>query len=117
MDDEVGADLLGVGVAEGDHLGELVAGVDVEEGKRDLAGVEGLLGEAEHDGRVFADRVEHDGVGKFSDGLAEDGDGFGFEGLEVIEAKGRAGWGVEDGCGRVGQGGLPLIFREEDGMC
>ncbi len=86
MDDEVGADLAGVVVAEADHLRELVAGVDVEEGEGDLAGEEGLLREAQHDGGVLADGVEHDGPGELGDGLAQDGDALGFKGLEMVEA-------------------------------
>src|SRR3546814_12486911 len=41
-----------------DDLGEVVAGVDLEQRERDLRGVERLLGEPEHHDRVLASR-EH----------------------------------------------------------
>jgi hypothetical protein len=71
----------GVPVAEGDHLGKLVAGVDVQQREGNLARVEGLLREAQHDGGILADGVEHHRAGELGDGLAQDEDAFGFEHL------------------------------------
>ena len=79
-------------VAEGNHFAEFPGGVDVQEREGDAAGMEGLLGEADHDGGVFADGVEHDGVGKFCGDFADDVDGLGFKLLEVGEGI-RGGFG------------------------
>ena len=85
MNDELGPDFARVAVTEVDHLPELIAGVDVEQRERNLAGIEGLLGEAQHDAGVLANGIEHDGPRKLSDGFAENVQAFGLEGLKVVE--------------------------------
>ena len=85
-DDELEAEFGGVAVAEFEHLAELVAGVDVKEREGNGRGVEGLLREAQHDGGVFADGVEHHRVLELGGDLAEDVDALGLEELNVAQA-------------------------------
>ena len=70
-------------VAKRDHLAEFVGGVDVQKRKRNLAGVEGLLRQADHDGGVFADRIQHDRTLKLGYHLTHDVDGFGLQGAQM----------------------------------
>ena len=43
-------------IAKGKHLGEFEAGVHVQQRKGNRRGIEGLLRQPQHDGRVLADR-------------------------------------------------------------
>ena len=87
--DQAGADFRGIPVAEGDHLPELVAGVDVQQRERNRAGIERLLRQAEQDRRVLADRVEHHRPLELGDDLAQDVDALGLERAQVVEARRR----------------------------
>ena len=80
------AELGGVAVAKFDHFAELVAGVDVKQRERDGRGIEGLLRQAQHDGGVFADGVEHDRVLELGRDFTEDVDALRLEELDVIQA-------------------------------
>ena len=73
-------------VAELEHLVKLVAGVDMQERKRDGSREKGFLRQAKHDRGVFADRVQHDRLLKFRSNLAEDVDALGFETLEMAQS-------------------------------
>ena len=116
--DQAGADLRRVPVAEGDHLPELVAGVDVQQRKRDRAGIESLLRQAQQHRRVLADRVEHHRPLEFGDHFAQDVDALGFERAQVVEARrrhdvgngspGRAGWRCRRSDGRGVRAGAKL---------
>ena len=70
-------------VAELDHFTELVGGIDVQQRERDLAGVEGLLGQPDHHGRILADGIQHHRAGKFRNHLAQNVDALGFQGAEM----------------------------------
>ena len=72
-------------VAELDHLGEVVAGVDVHDRERELAGPERLLGEPEQDDRVLAAGEEEHGPLELGGELAHDVDGLRLELVEVGE--------------------------------
>jgi hypothetical protein len=65
----------------------------MEEREGDGAGEEGLLREAQHDGGVLADGVEHDRVLELRGDFAEDLDALGLEEFEVAEAGGGDGFG------------------------
>ena len=78
-------------IAKRNHLFELVAGVDVQQREGNFAGEEGLLGEPQHDGGVFADRIEHDRIFELGGDLAQDVDALGLQQLQVAEAGGRSG--------------------------
>lgn len=57
-DKEFGFDLLGKPVSEVESFLKIVAGIDVDEGKRDAGGGERLLGEPGHQNGVFASGKE-----------------------------------------------------------
>jgi len=88
-DDELGAELLRRAVAEPTPLGEVVAGVDVEQRQRHLRRAERLLGEAQEADGILAAGKKQRGAFEFARDLAHDVDGFGFEMLEMIEVVGR----------------------------
>ena len=87
VDDQPRADGVGHLVAERDHFLELVGRVDVEERKRNRARVERLLREAQHAGRVLADRVEHHRPLELGDHFPKDLDALGLERTQVIQAR------------------------------
>ncbi len=82
-DDQPLADVGDDAVAELDDLREVVPGVDVHDRERELAGAEGLLGEAQQHDRVLAAAEEQHGALELGGHLTEDVDGLGLEGLEV----------------------------------
>jgi hypothetical protein len=88
-DDQLQTELGGVAIAEFEHLAELVAGVNVQQGEGNWAGVKGFLREAEHHGGVFTDGVEHYRVLKLRGDLAEDVNALSLEELDVIKAVAR----------------------------
>ena len=85
MNDELRADLPRIRVAELDHLWEFVTGVHVQEGKRNSSGEKSLLRQAQHDRRVFSNRIEHYRAREFGGGLAENVDALGLKRTQVIE--------------------------------
>jgi hypothetical protein len=85
MDDEMDAEFGRVAIAKLDHLLELIAGVYVQEGKGNLAGIESLLGEPKQDRGIFSDGVEQDGTLALGDDFAQDVNAFRFQLLEVAE--------------------------------
>ena len=76
-------------VAEGDDLGEVVAGVDVQQRERHLARREGLLGEPHEHDRVLAAAEQQGGRLTLGGDLAQHVDGLGLERAQVRE-RGRA---------------------------
>ena len=96
-DDAVGDGLLDAGhdqadaepadpvVAAGEDLGEVVAGVDLEDRERDLGGVEGLLGQPHHDDGVLAAGEHQHRLLELGGDLAEDVDRLRLELVELAE--------------------------------
>jgi hypothetical protein len=78
-------------VAELDHLGKVVAGVDVQQRKRQLAGeaavtgaaLERLLGQAQYDARIFAAGEQQRGPLESGGDFAQDEDRLFFQPVEV----------------------------------
>ena len=87
-DDEALAELGDAAVAVLDHLGEVVARVDVHDRERELGGTERLLGEAQHHDRVLAAREEQHRPLALGGDLAHDVDRLG---LELVEMRQRSG--------------------------
>ena len=85
VDDQLGADLFRIGVAKLDHLGEFVAGVNVQQRKGDFPGEKGFLRQAQHHRGVFADGIQHHRAGKFRRGFTENVDAFCLQSLEMVE--------------------------------
>jgi hypothetical protein len=83
MNDQLRADFARIGITKLDHFGELVACIDVQERKRYLAGIEGLLRQPQHHRGVLADRIQHDRTREFGCGFPQDVDAFGLQGFEV----------------------------------
>ena len=65
-------------VAEGDHLGELPAGVHMQEREGYAAGIEGLARQMQQHGGILADRIEHHRTLEFGRHFAENVDGLRF---------------------------------------
>ena len=82
-DDEPGAELLDRGVAERDHLGEVVAGVDVHHRERQLGGPERLGRGVRHHDAVLAAREEQHRPLEFGRDLTQEVDRLGFERRQV----------------------------------
>ena len=82
-DDQALVELGDAAVAELDHLGEVVAGVDVHDRERELARAERLLGEAEQHDRVLAAGEEEHRPLELRSELAEDVDRLGLELVEM----------------------------------
>ncbi len=81
--DEALAELLDAAVAELEHLGEVVTGVDVHDREGELRGAEGLLGDAQQDDGVLAAREQQHRPLELGRDLAHDEDGLGLEGVQV----------------------------------
>ena len=82
-DDQPLAQLGDAAVAELDHLGEVVAGVDVQQREREAPGAERLLGQPQQHDRVLAAREQQRRALALGGHLAHDVDGLGLEVLEV----------------------------------
>ena len=83
----------GAAVAEGDHLAELPAGVDVQQRDRRARRMERLQQQVQQHRTVLADGIQHHRVAELGRDLAQDVDAFGFEPIEVgqsvIQVRGR----------------------------
>ncbi len=84
-DDEALAELGDAAVAVLDHLGEVVARVDVHDRERELRRAERLLGEPQHDDRVLAAGEEQHRPLTLGGDLAHDVDRLGLERVEMRE--------------------------------
>ena len=82
-DDQPLADLLDEPVAELDHLGEVVARVDVHHREREARRAERLLGESQQHDRVLAAGEQQHGTLELGGDLAHDVDRLGLEGVEM----------------------------------
>jgi hypothetical protein len=77
-------------VAELQHLGKVVAGVDMEHRKRqrlDPAHPKSLLGQAQEHDRVLAAAEQEHGALELGDHLAQDVDGLGLQQAQVVEPR------------------------------
>jgi hypothetical protein len=83
-DDQRLVQLLDAAVAELEHLGEVVARVDVHHGERERAWAERLLGEPEEDDRVLAAGEQQDGTLELRRDLPKDVHGLGLERVQMI---------------------------------
>ena len=84
-DDEPLAELCDAPIAELDHLGEVVAGVDVHDREGELPRPEGLLGQPQQHDRVLAAGEEQHGPLELGRDLAHDVHRLGLELVEVRE--------------------------------
>ncbi len=82
-DDEPRAKLRHPLVAKGKDLREVVAGIDVHHGERDLGRPESFFGNSQEDDGVFAAREEERWPFEFGRHLAHDENRFGFERIEI----------------------------------
>ena len=86
-------DLLHHRVAEREHLGEVVPGVDVHHRERHPGGRERLHGQVEHDDRVLAAREQQHRPLELGRHLTDDVDRLRLEGPQVRQLVGRRGHG------------------------
>ena len=77
-------------IAECKHLGELEAGVDMQQRKRNRAGKKRLLRQAQHHRRVLADGVKHHGPLEFRSHFAQNMNALGLQQAQVAEPLGSA---------------------------
>ena len=75
--------LLGHQRPEPVHLAEFPLGIDMHQGKRNPARLEGLMRQVQHHGRILADGVQHHRVFELGRDLSNDVDALGFQLLEV----------------------------------
>ena len=97
--EEAGAHLLHHRVAERDHLGEVVPGVDVHHRERHPGGRERLHGQVEHDDGVLAAREQQHRPLELGRHLPDDVDGLRLEGPQVRQLVG-GGHGRDHGKSR-----------------
>ena len=88
-DDQADAEALDGGVAELDHLVEVVAGVDVHDRERQPGRPERLGGQVQHHDRVLAAGEEQHRALELGGDLTEDVDALRLEGAQVRELVGR----------------------------
>lgn len=86
--DQFGAKFAGALVAEVGYLREVVPGVDHQQRVGDPAPAEGLLGAFEQHQRILAAREEKRGPLEGGSDLSQDEDGFFFQGVQVLVARG-----------------------------
>ena len=75
-------------IAKRNHLAELPRRIDVQQRKRQLAGIECLQGKVEHHARILADRIEHHRLFAFGRHLADDVNALGLKPLARIVSSG-----------------------------
>jgi hypothetical protein len=85
VDDEMNSEFGRVTVAKLYHFLELIARIDVQKRKRDLAGKKSLLGQPEQDGRIFTNGIQQDGALALGDYFAQDVNAFRLKLFEVAE--------------------------------
>ena len=88
MDDQIETQPLRRLVTERDHLPELPGGVDMQQRKWRLGGIERLHRQMQHDRGILADRIEHDRLLELSYHLSHDEDAFGLQMLQMAEPGG-----------------------------
>jgi hypothetical protein len=74
-------------IAKGEHLRELEAGVDMQQRKGNRRGIEGLLRQPQHDGRILADGVEHHRPLKLRGHFAQNVNALRFKQAQMAQAR------------------------------
>ncbi len=101
----------GHALAQRIHVAELPGGVHVQQREGRRRRVEGLLRQAQHHGRILADRIQHHRAFALGHHLAQDVDAFGFQALQVGQVDGMR-WGHGGrGRGRGRAAERPRVFR------
>ena len=77
--DQVPSEFLRIVVAELNHLLELPFGIDVHQRERNFSRRKSLFCQANHDGRVFSDRIKHHRILKLGSYLPDDMDRLCFQ--------------------------------------
>jgi hypothetical protein len=77
----------GLEIAKLDHFPELIGGIDVQQRERDGSGMKRLLGQSQHHGRIFANRVQHHRSLKFARDLPKYMNTFGFQSLKMAQRR------------------------------
>lgn len=77
--DQVPSEFLRIVVAELNHLLKLPFGIDVHQRERDFSRRKSLFCQANHDGRVFSDRIKHHRILKLGSYLPDDMDRLCFQ--------------------------------------
>ena len=106
VDSRVASEVLDRLVAVGQHLGEVMTGVHVQDGEGDRSGPEGLARQVQHDHGVLASGEQQDGVAAFGGDLPDDEDGLGLQ-----DVKNAQGLGGHRGLGKVGETGRFEVRR------
>src|SRR5215467_4190979 len=86
MNDQFRANFPCARITKLNHFRELVTRIDMEQRKRNLAGIKSFLSQPQHHRRVLAYRIEHHGMRKLSHGLAKNIDTLSFERLQMVES-------------------------------
>jgi hypothetical protein len=88
--DELKPKLGGTTVPERDHVAKLPGGVNVQQRKRRLARIERLQRQVQQNRRVLADGIEQHRIVALRDGLPNDVNALGLQGIEMSELIGTA---------------------------
>jgi len=86
MNDELRANFFRVRIAERNHLGKLVARINMKQRERNLAWVKGLLRQAQHYRGIFPNRIHHHRVRELGHRFPKDVDALCFEFAKVAQA-------------------------------
>ncbi len=106
-DEQTRAEAFDVAVAVGEDLGEVLAGVDVQDREGKLLGREGLGRQVQQDRRILTAREQQDGSLALGDDFSQDEHGVGFEQVEMIGHKG----GLEGVGSHRGSGSLVILLN------
>ena len=74
-------------VAERNHFPEFPGGIDMQQRKRQFAGIKRLQRQVQHHGGVFSDRIQHHRVIELCHNLAQDVNRLGFQLLQVCQPR------------------------------
>ena len=78
MYDQIHTGICRDGITELVHILKLPTGVYVHQWERRFTGIEGLLGQTQHDRRIFANGIKHDRVFGLSHDFSDDVNAFSF---------------------------------------
>ena len=86
-DQQLRAHRAGHRIAEGDHLGEFEARIDMQQRKGNRRGIKGLLRQPQHHRRVLADGVKHHRPLELAGHLAQDVDALRLQQAQMAQAR------------------------------